>query len=180
MGTRRLLLEVLSFAYWVVRRLFELLILFGRTERAKELEILVLRHELQVLRRRVDRPRLRSVDRVLLAALGQMCRGNGRARSWSSRRRCCAGPATSSVAAGHMIGVGRADRRSRLRSESWFCVWRRRTRAGATSGSTANSSGSGSGSRRVASGTCSIVTASSLRRDERASAGGSSCVSRRL
>lgn len=72
MRTRRLLVDGLSFAYWVVRRLFELLILFGRSERAKELEILVLRHELQVLRRQVGRPRLRSADRVLLAALGQM------------------------------------------------------------------------------------------------------------
>jgi putative transposase len=72
MRTRRLLLEGLSFTYWVVRRLFELLILFGRSERAKELEILVLRHELQVLRRQVGRPRLRSADRVLLATLGQL------------------------------------------------------------------------------------------------------------
>src|SRR5215208_5682852 len=71
MGTRRLLLEVLSFAYWV-RRLFELLILFGRSERAKELEILVLRHELQVLRRQVGQPRLRSADRFLSAALSQL------------------------------------------------------------------------------------------------------------
>ncbi len=78
MRTRRLL-EGLSFTYWVVRRLFELLVLFGRSERAKELEILVLRHELQVLRhelqvlrRQVGRPRLRSADRVLLAALGQV------------------------------------------------------------------------------------------------------------
>jgi putative transposase len=71
MGSRRLLVEGLSFAYWVVRRLFELLILFGRSERAKEVEILVLRHELQVLRRQVGRPRLRSADRVLLAALGR-------------------------------------------------------------------------------------------------------------
>src|SRR5436189_4433961 len=72
MRTRGLLLEGLSLAYWVVRRLFELLVLFGRSERAKELEILMLRHELQVLRRRVGRPRLRSADRVLLAALGQV------------------------------------------------------------------------------------------------------------
>jgi putative transposase len=72
MRIRRLLLEGLSLAYWVVRRLFELLILFGRSERAKELEILVLRHELQVLRRQVGRPRLRSADRVLLAAFSQL------------------------------------------------------------------------------------------------------------
>jgi transposase len=61
-----------SFAYWVVRRLFELLILCGRSERAKDVEILVLRHELHVLRRQVGRPRLWSADRVLLAALGQL------------------------------------------------------------------------------------------------------------
>ncbi len=67
---RRLLLEGLCFAYWVARRLFELLILFGRSNRAKELEVLVLRHELQVLRRPVGRPRLRSADRVLLTARG--------------------------------------------------------------------------------------------------------------
>jgi putative transposase len=73
------LLEGLSFAYWVVRRLFELLILFGRSERAKELEISVLRHELQVLRRQVGRPRLRPADRVLLAALGELL---------PRRRRC--------------------------------------------------------------------------------------------
>src|SRR6266540_2209283 len=70
MRSRRLLLEGLSFAYWVVRRLFELLVLFGRSERAKELEILVLRHELQVLRRQVGRPRSRSGCRCLRAVFG--------------------------------------------------------------------------------------------------------------
>jgi putative transposase len=69
MRTRRLLVEGVSFAYWVVLRLFELLVLLGRSERAKEVEILVLRHELQVLRRQVGRPRLRVADRALLAAL---------------------------------------------------------------------------------------------------------------
>src|SRR5919198_5303218 len=69
MRIRRLLLESLSLVYWVIRRLFELLVLLGRSERTKEVEILVLRHELQVLRRQVARPRLRASDRALLAAL---------------------------------------------------------------------------------------------------------------
>ena len=72
MRARRLLLESLSLVYWVVCRLFELLVLLGRSERVKEVEILVRRHELQVLRRQVARPRLRSADRALLAALNQL------------------------------------------------------------------------------------------------------------
>jgi transposase InsO family protein len=62
---------VLSFLYWVLRRLLELLVLRMRSERAKEIEILVLRHQLQVLERQVGRPQLRAVDRVLLAALSR-------------------------------------------------------------------------------------------------------------
>jgi hypothetical protein len=45
MRTQRLLLESLSFLYWAVRRLFELLMLVGRSDRDNEIEIL-LRHEL--------------------------------------------------------------------------------------------------------------------------------------
>jgi hypothetical protein len=72
MRSRSLLLLILSFLYWAVRRLLELLVLFGRDERAKEIEILVLRHELQVLRRQVACSRLQAADRVLLAALSQV------------------------------------------------------------------------------------------------------------
>jgi hypothetical protein len=46
----------LSLVYIVVCRLFELVVLLGRRERSKELEILVLRHELSVPRRQADRP----------------------------------------------------------------------------------------------------------------------------
>lgn len=62
----------LSLVYVIVCRLFELVVLFGRRERSKELEILVLRHELSILRRQADRPRLEPRDRLLLAALSRM------------------------------------------------------------------------------------------------------------
>jgi putative transposase len=57
--------------YWVLLRLLELVALRLRSERSKELEILVLRHQLHVLQRQVARARLRPADRVLLAALSR-------------------------------------------------------------------------------------------------------------
>jgi putative transposase len=71
MRTRPLLLETFSFAYWLLRRLLELLLLIARSEQRKEVEILLLRHEVQVLRRQVARPQLRPADRLVLAALAQ-------------------------------------------------------------------------------------------------------------
>jgi putative transposase len=59
---------VLSFLYWMLRRLLELCVLRLRSERAKEVEILVLRHQLQLLERQVARPQLSASDRALLAA----------------------------------------------------------------------------------------------------------------
>jgi transposase InsO family protein len=47
------------------------MVLCCRPSGSKELEILVLRHELSVLRRNAKRPRLREADRVLLAALSR-------------------------------------------------------------------------------------------------------------
>jgi hypothetical protein len=44
---------VLSFLYWSLRRLLELLVLRCRSEREKEIEILLLRHQLRVLERRL-------------------------------------------------------------------------------------------------------------------------------
>jgi putative transposase len=63
---------LVSVLYIVVCRLLELVVLLGRRERAKELEILVLRHELSVLRRQVGQPRFELHDRLLLAALSRM------------------------------------------------------------------------------------------------------------
>jgi putative transposase len=60
--------------------LLELIVLLGRRDRAKELEILVLRHELSVLRRQTRKPRFEAHDRVLLAALSRMLPR----RSWNA------------------------------------------------------------------------------------------------
>jgi len=63
---------VVSVVYLVACRLFELVVLLARGERTKELEILVLRHELSILRRQVSRPQFSEGDRPLLAALSQV------------------------------------------------------------------------------------------------------------
>lgn len=62
----------MSGLYVVVRRLLEFVVLLGGGDRAKEFEILVLRHELSIRRRQVSRPRLEPQDRLLLAALSRM------------------------------------------------------------------------------------------------------------
>jgi putative transposase len=57
-----------SLVYLVVRNLFAFVCLLGRRRRSKELEILVLRHELAILRRQASQPKLTRADRALLAA----------------------------------------------------------------------------------------------------------------
>jgi hypothetical protein len=60
-----------SLLYLLIRTLVARIFGTSRRDRddgAKDLEILVLRHQLRVLRRTVGRPRLRAIDRVLLAA----------------------------------------------------------------------------------------------------------------
>jgi hypothetical protein len=56
MRTRSRLFESFTLAYWHPRRLFELLPLLARSEQRKQAEILLLHHELLVLRRQVARP----------------------------------------------------------------------------------------------------------------------------
>ncbi len=62
----------MSCFYWLFRHLLALTVLRGRSDAANEVEILVLRHELAVLRRQVGRPSCRPADRVFLAALARM------------------------------------------------------------------------------------------------------------
>jgi transposase InsO family protein len=58
-------------AYLTLCRSIQLLVLLARSDAAKDLEILVLRHQLTVLRRQIPRPRLEPADHAVLAAVSR-------------------------------------------------------------------------------------------------------------
>jgi putative transposase len=63
----------LSFCYLAFVRLLQLTRLLLRSENELAIEVVVLRHEVAVLRRQVKRPSLGAPDRALLAGLARLC-----------------------------------------------------------------------------------------------------------
>ena len=61
-----------SVIYVALQRVLQLVSLLFRSADSKELEIVVLRHELAILRRQVHRPALRPADRCFLAAVSRL------------------------------------------------------------------------------------------------------------
>ena len=59
----------LRLIYLIFQQVLGLLLLMGRTSSARDVELLVLRHEVAVLRRANPRPRLDWADRAVFAAL---------------------------------------------------------------------------------------------------------------
>jgi putative transposase len=63
---------ILSLGYLVLRQLLRLTVLGMRGDGAKEVEIMVLRHQIAVLCRQVKRLDLEPSDRVVLSALSRL------------------------------------------------------------------------------------------------------------
>ena len=58
--------------YLIMIQVFGWLVLLSRSQASKDAEIMVLRHEVAVLRRQVTRPKPDWADRAILAALAQL------------------------------------------------------------------------------------------------------------
>jgi putative transposase len=63
---------ILSLCYTILLSVLQVILLRFRSSESKEFEIMVLRHELVVLRRRVARPPFTSADRAFLAGLSRL------------------------------------------------------------------------------------------------------------
>jgi putative transposase len=98
---------VWSFVYVALCRLLQLVALLCRSERSKELEILLLRHELAILRRRPRRAPIRPVDRVIL----ERSRGRYRGAPGQAVGESGDGSALASPAGQAAVDVGWGSRR---------------------------------------------------------------------
>ena len=62
----------LTLIYRMFTQLLSWMALCARSDTSKDVEILVLRHQLRVLQRRTPRPQLRWIDRAVIAALARL------------------------------------------------------------------------------------------------------------
>jgi hypothetical protein len=75
--------------YQTFATLLSWMVLHARSDTAKEIEILVLRHQLAVLQRRTPRPRISWNDRAVIAALARLLPARRRHVGPCSRRARC-------------------------------------------------------------------------------------------
>jgi len=73
----------LRLLYLIFAQVCGWLVLLGRSSASKDIELLVLRHEVAVLRRTQPKPRWDWADRAVLAALSDACRQHCGCTAWS-------------------------------------------------------------------------------------------------
>jgi putative transposase len=128
---------ILRVLYLMVIRMFGWLMLLSRSQASKDVEIMVLRHEVAVLRRQITRPKPDWADRPVLSALARLLPAELRCHRLATPGRCWPGIAAWSRVHGP-IPTGQDALRPAGRSRTWCCGSRRRIRPGDTAGCTAN------------------------------------------
>ena len=109
---RRGHLVLSKLAYMTLCRSIQLLVLLARGDAAKDLELLVLRHQLSILRRQAHAQGSSPPTVPCWLRSAACCPDRAGPASLSSRRRCCAGTVAWSPARGR-IPADQGDRRWR-------------------------------------------------------------------
>ena len=125
-----------SLCYRTLRWMLQLAALRYRATDFKELEIIVLRHELAILRRRSRRPRMTWTDRIFLVTASRLL-PRARWRSFIITPGTLLRWHRLLVAKRWTYARRRGARRSAVRSENWSCASHETIHAGAINASSA-------------------------------------------